>query len=171
MIPGFHIHYNKAMKNDSYVSPIPDSRLNLVRIFTLSEAINANSTVIPIEENPENCTLENDRRFLKIGNELVTYEQYTTTPPYQFSGCKRGALSTKISEFEKGFNSDCSMLIPGQFLCVSINIPVFNRKLLNGLGKFAPMPGSVLFTLMVPKMLTCRIGTLFQNHSKLSIIV
>ena len=103
MIPGFHIHYNKAMRNDSYVSPVPDSRLNLVRIFTLSEAINANSTVIPIEENPENCTLENDRRFLKIGNELVTYEQYTTTPPYQFSGCKRGALSTKISEFEKGF--------------------------------------------------------------------
>lgn len=103
MITGFHIHYNKASKNDSYVTPVPDSRLNLVRIFTLSEAINASSTVIPVEENPEDCTLENERRFLKIGNELITYEQYTTTPPYRFTGCKRGALSTKISDFGKGF--------------------------------------------------------------------
>ncbi|HZK95277.1 MAG TPA: hypothetical protein VFC67_13800 [Prolixibacteraceae bacterium] len=103
MIPGFHIHYSKASKNDSYVTPVPDSRLNLVRIFTLSAAIAANSTIISVEENPEGCTLENERRFLKIGNELVTYEQYTTMPPYQFTGCKRGALSTKISEFEKGF--------------------------------------------------------------------
>ncbi len=103
MISGIHIHYSKASKNDLYVTPIPDSRLNLEKIFTLSDAINNLSSVIPVEENPEGCTLENERRFLKLGNELVTYEQYTTTPPYRFIGCKRGVLSTKTADFEKGF--------------------------------------------------------------------
>jgi hypothetical protein len=103
MIPGFHIHYSKASKNDLYVTPVPDPRLNLVRIFTLAGSIDARSNVIPVEENPEGCTLEKERRFLKLGNELVTYEEYTTMPPYQFTGCKRGALSTKTFDFEKGF--------------------------------------------------------------------
>ncbi|MDP4184817.1 MAG: hypothetical protein Q8862_06590 [Bacteroidota bacterium] len=103
MIPGFHIHYSKAAKDDPYVSPIPDPRLNLVRTFTLRESIDSHSTVIPVEENPENCTLDDERRFLKIGNELITYQNYTTTPPYQFTGCKRGELNSKISSFEKGF--------------------------------------------------------------------
>jgi hypothetical protein len=103
LIPGFHIHYNKATKNDAYVTPVPDPRLNLVRIFTLAEAIDTRSSVITVEENPDGCTLENERRFLKIGNELITYENYTTTLPYQFTGCNRGALATRTSGFEKGF--------------------------------------------------------------------
>lgn len=103
LIPGFHIHYNKATKNDLYITPVPDPRLNLVRMFTLAVSLDAHSSIIQVEENPEGCTLENERRFLKLGNELVTYEQYTTLPPYQFTGCKRGTLSSKISDFEKGF--------------------------------------------------------------------
>jgi hypothetical protein len=103
MIPGFHIHYNKASKNDLYVTPVPDPRLNLERIFTLSDKIDGHSAIIPVEENPEGCTLEEGRRFLKLSDELVTYEQYTTSPPYRFTGCKRGELSSKTSGFEKGF--------------------------------------------------------------------
>lgn len=76
IIPGFHIHYNKAAKNDPYVSPVPDSRLNLVRIFTLADSIDAQSTIISVEENPEGCTMEDGRRFLKLGNELVSYQEY-----------------------------------------------------------------------------------------------
>jgi hypothetical protein len=56
-----------------------------------------------VEENPEGCTMERGRRYLKIGNELFMYEKYTTTPPYQFTGCTRGALKTQSYEFEKGF--------------------------------------------------------------------
>lgn len=103
MIPGFHIHYNKAAKNDLYVSPVPDSRLNLVRMFTLSDSIDTKSTTIYVEENPEGCTLEDERRFLKIGNELITYTGYTTTFPYSFTGCKRGELGTAVKGIEKGF--------------------------------------------------------------------
>ncbi|MCK3685734.1 hypothetical protein [Maribellus sp. YY47] len=103
MIPGFHIHYNKAAKNDAYVSPVPDHRLNLRRMFTLAAAIDADAITIPVEENPEGCTLENGRRMLKIGNELVAYEGYTTERPYCFTGCKRGELKSTVSHFEVGF--------------------------------------------------------------------
>lgn len=103
MIPGFHIHYNKAAKNDPYVSPIPDGRLNLMRMFTMAEAVDDTDTDIFVEENPEGCTMEDGRRMLKIGNELITYTGYTTTIPYKFTGCVRGELGSTVGNFEKGF--------------------------------------------------------------------
>ncbi|MCD4711165.1 MAG: alpha/beta hydrolase fold domain-containing protein [Bacteroidales bacterium] len=103
IIPGFHIHYSKAQKDDLYVSPKPDNRLNLRRIFTLAAPLDEKSTTITVEESPEGCTMEDNRRFLKIGYELITYETYTTTPPYQFSGCKRGELNTLPESREAGY--------------------------------------------------------------------
>ncbi len=102
MIAGFHIHYSKAQKNDPYVSPVPDSRLNLRQVFTLADKLEPNDTIISIEENPAGCTLEEGRRFLKIGEELVTYENFTTTWPYQFTGCQRGALNTSVTGLNAG---------------------------------------------------------------------
>ncbi|MEN8228842.1 MAG: hypothetical protein ABFS38_11870 [Bacteroidota bacterium] len=101
ILPGFHIHYNKAQINDPYVTPVPDNRLNLRRIFTLRENIDQGTTTITVEENPAGCTLEDGRRMLKIGTEIVSYEAYTTEPPYQFIHCKRGALNTKPAKQKK----------------------------------------------------------------------
>jgi len=98
--PGVHIHYNKAHKEDGYVTPKPDPRLNLSESFTLSENVDATTAVIPIEENPRLCTLDDARRILRIQNELVTYERYTTTPPYRFENCQRGALGTQAAAHE-----------------------------------------------------------------------
>jgi hypothetical protein len=100
ILPGIHIHYNKVHKQDAYVTPKPDPRLNLVENLTLSAELDAAATVIPVEENPRQCTLDNERRILKIQNELVTYERYTTKPPYQFENCGRGALGTQASTHE-----------------------------------------------------------------------
>lgn len=100
ILPGIHIHYNKAHKQDAYVTPKPDARLNLVESFSLAESINESATVIPVEENPRRCTLDDERRILKIQNELVTYERYTTEPPYRFENCTRGALGTQTSPHE-----------------------------------------------------------------------
>jgi len=100
ILPGIHVHYNKAHKQDAYVTPKPDPRLNLVESFTLSESIGESATVIPVEENPRLCTLDDERRILKIQNELLTYERYTATPPYRFEDCKRGALGTQASSHE-----------------------------------------------------------------------
>ncbi|MFP4620919.1 MAG: hypothetical protein ACLFM7_06375 [Bacteroidales bacterium] len=94
MIPGLHFHYNKAGKSDPYVTPKPDHRLNLRRHFTLSSPVDMQDTVIYTEENPEGATLADGRRILRIGDELVTYSDYSTTRPYKFTGCSRGALNT-----------------------------------------------------------------------------
>ncbi len=100
IIPGIHIHYSKADKTDKYVTPKPDPRLNLRQIFTLTAALDATATTITIAENPWLCTTDNERRILRIQSELVEYERYTTTPPYQFTGCKRGALGTEPAPHE-----------------------------------------------------------------------
>jgi hypothetical protein len=94
MIPGFHIHYNKAQINDSYITPVPDSRLNLRQVFTLREDLAKTQTTICVEENPAGVTLEEGRRILKIGTELVAFKNYTSTYPYKFTGCERGVLET-----------------------------------------------------------------------------
>ncbi|MGA3129866.1 MAG: hypothetical protein ABSD59_03630 [Terracidiphilus sp.] len=100
ILPGIHIHYNKAHKQDAYVTPKPDPRLNLSETFTLSGDIDAAATMIPVEENPRLCTLDDERRILKIQNELITYESYTAAPPYHFENCRRGALGTQAVAHE-----------------------------------------------------------------------
>jgi len=102
MIPGFHIHYNKANLNDPYVTPVPDSRLNLIRFFSLKKDLDKNSTIITVEENPVGCTIDDGRRLLKIGNEIVSYKSYTENPPYQFTGCQRGVLNTSVTKLKAG---------------------------------------------------------------------
>ena len=102
ILPGVHIHYNKAHKQDAYVTPRPDPRLNLSESLTLSENIPATAGEIPVEENPRLCTLDNERRILKIQNELVTYERYSTTRPFRFENCQRGALGTRAAAHELG---------------------------------------------------------------------
>ncbi len=102
MISGFHIHYSKAQINDAYVTPVPDPRLNLRQVFTLAEDLEKWHTTVSVQENPAGATLDKDRRILKVGNELIAYENYTTSPPYQFQNCKRGALNTSVSGMRAG---------------------------------------------------------------------
>ena len=100
--PGIHIHYNKADKEDEYVTPRPDPRLNLAASFTLREALDSASQTITVEENPRQCTLDDARRILKIQDELVSYQRYTTIPPYQFLGCQRGTLGSRAAGYTAG---------------------------------------------------------------------
>jgi len=72
---GLHIHYCKASKNDAYVTPVPDDRLHNVRRFTLRETIDPEAQTIAVNENPAGCTLDENRRILKIGKELLEYQK------------------------------------------------------------------------------------------------
>ena len=87
---GIHIHYSKADRTDSYVTPVPDDRLHKVRTFLLAAAVDEKADTLTVYENPAGCTRDKDRRILKIGQELIAYRDYTTEPPYQFTGCERG---------------------------------------------------------------------------------
>ncbi len=103
MAAGAHFWYNKAQKTDPYVTPVPDYRLNLRRTFTLASRLEEDSTTIVVEESPQGCTLDESRRILKVGHELIEYAGYTTERPYRFTGCTRGALKTHSEEHAPGF--------------------------------------------------------------------
>jgi len=103
IIPGFHFLHSHIGRDSKYVTPVPDHRLNLLKYFTLSEPLGKKDTVIYIEQNPEGTTMADDCRVLKIGTELISYEDYTTTRPYKFTGCIRGIDETTVDFQPKGY--------------------------------------------------------------------
>ncbi|MFW5830668.1 MAG: hypothetical protein ACOCVA_00365 [Prolixibacteraceae bacterium] len=102
MVPGIHIHYNKAGISDKYVTPVPDSRLHLRRFFTLAAPLGKDGKTVFVEENPAGSMMEDGRRMLKIGDELISYSSYSTTSPFKFTGCERGVLESNSSSHPKG---------------------------------------------------------------------
>lgn len=108
MIRGIHIHYSKAGRDDPYLTPVPDSRFNRIRTFTLSEAVSPSDTILTVEENPEGSLMEDGRRLLQIGQELITYTAFTTEPPYRFSGCMRGVSGSEAVGYATG--TKCGLL-------------------------------------------------------------
>ncbi len=103
---GLHIHYCKAVKTDPYVTPVPDDRFHKLRTFTLATAIDQQSGTIAVKEDPTGCTQQDGRRILKIGKELIVYGDYTTGPPYRFTGCGRGHLGTEAGPHRLGERVD-----------------------------------------------------------------
>jgi hypothetical protein len=101
--PGCHFLHSHIGRDSKYVTPIPDHRLNLLRIFTLAKPLGANDTTIFVEQNPANSTMAANRKVLRIGTEFIAYEGYTTTRPYKFYGCVRGIDKTTINAQPAGY--------------------------------------------------------------------
>jgi hypothetical protein len=101
--PGVHFLHSHIGRDSKYVTPIPDHRLNLLKIFTLAQPLGKKDTTIYVEQNPANSTMAKNTRVLKIGTELISYVDYTTTPPYQFRGCARGIDETTINAQPAGY--------------------------------------------------------------------
>ncbi len=100
--PGCHFLHSHIGRESRYVTPVPDRRLNLLRIFTLARRLGETDTTIYVQQNPLHATMAPERRVLKIGTELVSYEGFTTTPPYTFYGCVRGIDRTTINSQPEG---------------------------------------------------------------------
>lgn len=103
IVPGFHFLHSHIGRDSRYVTPKPDYRLNLLRHYTLSAPLGKNDTEVYVEENPDGTTIADGARVLKIGTELISYEGYTTTPPYKFTGCVRGIDETTINAQPAGY--------------------------------------------------------------------
>jgi hypothetical protein len=101
--PGVHFLHSHIGRESKYVTPIPDHRLNLVKIFTLAEPLSKTDTTIYLEQNPANSDMATNRRVLKIGTELISYKNYTTSRPYKFTGCVRGIDKTTINAQPVGY--------------------------------------------------------------------
>jgi hypothetical protein len=100
IIPGLHVYHTMAGTSDAYVTPKPDPRLGLQQTYTLAKDIDATATVVPVEENPQLCPVTGGMRVLRIQNELVRYDRYTSAAPYRFEGCERGLFGTKAATHE-----------------------------------------------------------------------
>ncbi len=92
--PGIHVLHSHIGLLSRYVTPVADHRLNVTKRFTLAKALDKNDTVVYVEQNPEGTVMADRCRVLMFDGELITYENYTTEPPYRFIGCKRGEYAT-----------------------------------------------------------------------------
>ena len=104
MMPGLHVLQTHVGLGSSYVTPVADPRLGLKRRLTLAQEIPANGAVdeIRVFENPVDSPMWEGTRILKFGGELFSYEGYTTTPPYRFTGVKRGDHATRAAAHPYG---------------------------------------------------------------------
>ncbi|ODS77012.1 MAG: hypothetical protein ABS46_18590 [Cytophagaceae bacterium SCN 52-12] len=103
IIPGFHFLHTFIGLDSRYVTPVPDHRLNLVKLFTLASPLAKDETTIHVDQDPFAIEMADGRRVLKIGSELITYTGYTDTRPYRITGCVRGAFQTKADHHPAGF--------------------------------------------------------------------
>ena len=94
--PGFHTLQTHIGIRSSYVTPVADARLNKTRRFTLARPIAEKGPVdeIFVFEDPVDAAMHPKARVLQFGGELFSYEGYSRTPPYRFTGVRRGTFKT-----------------------------------------------------------------------------
>ena len=102
--PGLHFLHTHIGLKSRYVTPVADPRLNKTRRFTLAQPLTdaTNVTELTVFEPTEGTTTFPPCRVLQFGGELVSYESYTTEPPYRFLGVKRGAHDTRVTSHPRG---------------------------------------------------------------------
>ena len=101
---GLHVLQTHIGLESAYVTPVADPRLRLTRHYTLAQDIPSAGAVdeIRVFENPKAAPRHPRCRVLKFGGELFTYEDVVTTPPYRFTGVKRGYRDTRAAAQAKG---------------------------------------------------------------------
>ena len=100
-------------KTDALVHPVPASGFMMYpdRWCTLAAAIGPADTFIPTTTSPDGLLAKADKsrfhgRDLRIGDEIVTYDDLQATTPYGFIGCKRGAHDTAAAAHPAGVAID-----------------------------------------------------------------
>ena len=102
LTPGLHVLQPHIGFLSDYVTPRADPRLRLKRHFTLLKATGPDDREIVVAENPRGAARCEGCRLLRFGEEIVGYADYTTEPPYRFTGLTRGALGTIPAAHERG---------------------------------------------------------------------
>ena len=102
--PGLHFLHTHIGLKSRYVTPIADPRLNKKCRFTLARPLSptTNVTEITVLESTEGAPVFGPCRVLQFGGELVSYESYTTEPPYRFLGVRRGVWETTVISHPRG---------------------------------------------------------------------
>ncbi len=98
----FHTYSFFIDKNSKYVTPVPSKDLGYTHTFTIVEPIDESACEVTVKESTENISTitgfhTENSVTLKIGDELIVFSGVTKSPPYKFTGLKRGANGTKPS--------------------------------------------------------------------------
>lgn len=102
LTPGFHFLQPHIGMDWPLVTPVADHRLGLKKHFTLARPLGMEDTVIYVEQRTKNAVMADKCRVLQFGGELITYEGVAEAEPYCFTGCKRGAYGTTVTEHNRG---------------------------------------------------------------------
>jgi hypothetical protein len=108
-------------KNSEYVTPVPHEELGYFTSFTLAEPVGAGDDEITVKESTADISTTvgfwvRNSVTLRLGSELVVFTGVTKTPPYKFTGCKRGALGTKATEHKTDVKAFQLMEMFGRFV-------------------------------------------------------
>ena len=106
----FHTYAFFISKISKYITPVPHEDLAYFSSFTLAEPFGLEDSTLVVNESTENIStitgvLVKNSRILKLGNELIEFEGVTNTPPYKFTGCKRGLHGTRVTPHEVNENA------------------------------------------------------------------
>lgn len=98
----FHTYAFFIDKNSRYVTPVPREDLGYFNAFTLAGPAGAADSEIVVNESTANISMitgffERNSVTIRIGKELIEFSGVTKSPPYKFTGCKRGVNGTKTS--------------------------------------------------------------------------
>lgn len=122
--PGLHVLQTHIGLWSRYVTPVADHRLNITRRFTLSKPLGTDDTTVYVEQNPLGTVMADGCRTLKFAGELISYEGYSTTYPYCFTGCKRGAHDTNVVSHPMGLMG--GILDVSEFGAVSVYLDQYS---------------------------------------------
>ena len=103
----FHTYGFFIDKDAKYVRPVPSEDLGYFNGYTLAGPVGAGDNEITVNESTADISLTTgffvrNSVTLRIGSELIEYTGVTKSPPYKFTGCKRGANGTQAAEHAAG---------------------------------------------------------------------
>ncbi len=98
----FHTYAFFIDKDSKYVTPVPSKDLGYFNSYTLAKPIDPEDNEIVVKESTANVSMTTgffvrNSLTLRIGSELVEFSGVTHSPPYKFTGLKRGVNGAKVS--------------------------------------------------------------------------
>ncbi len=117
----FHTYAYFIDKNSKYVTPVMHPDLGYFNVYTLARPVDKNDTVIYVNESTANISMVTgffvrNSVSLSVGGELIEFTGVSKTPPYKFTGCKRGVAKTYIKAHPAGEKAYHMKEVYGRFI-------------------------------------------------------
>ncbi len=104
---GVHVFGPSVSPNDAFVTPVPNDGLASVACPPLAAAVDAKATDLVLTAPADDWTRIQPSesfpgKFLRVGDELVSYTGIEAGPPFRFTGVRRGACGTPVTAHPAG---------------------------------------------------------------------